>query len=794
MITTETDRYQIAGMDEDHMNQWFDLIVKQIRKIEAERDLDQRSISSIRKTVDHTRTRSNTKSALNDKQSLKERSIAITRVFRVLLALQTKEYEIWDGESFILPVLLHFSRILIQSASPNELCLIDVSLPRSLEFQGVLNKIYSVHPFSTIETIKERICQSFSGTLAQDYALVTLRNNILKPNAPIAAYGIGCILKIWQLKLVRIQELENHPSVASVPVVKEELYPFINDMFPVLLLLSDSAFGSIPCLRIFLNCDLTTDHVVQSICEQYNVPDHRLFSFATIDGKRLPPGYTFRSLGLGTRFRDWELVLAHNDHFEQDKHELIVPGQKFLWTSFDELLTLDEAKEIISKLDLELADKLSVAKESIATLRDQMNNLNMKIQELETENEIIKMNLEQKTDEITEMTRADCFDKPRSIVNELEILEDTEMTYRPDLAQLAIEPPSISRVAENKVEISVYGDDIWSKEDTNLIDKHFDPMNRSLHDYYTENASDIFKFMEIIEEEHKAYASGLENPDLGLDKEEHGMTPNETNDGNVDTLSSPRDDVDGFNLGNSNDDDGFSSQLLSKIADLENQYNASKLDKNNEDIEFAVDSGIDLNVVDLNFGIPQDQLFNSIEEMLAYEEEQMKIQASLNQLKPENCPSQLSNTSNSQPQIVPSSDIPHDDTEGFVDIDELIKESGILIKGEDNTFSREVLNKSSETPHMETPDTTTTSIPDKPISPRKITPKEIKVAQRKLSRLPTLLSKQKNFCDLQKSLESRSLSFKESDIVNIATTNDLHSVEWKLEEESIKDLDVLKIF
>lgn len=785
LIITHSDRYHIAGIDEKQALHWFDIIVKQIKKIEAERDLDQRSISSIRKTIDKgPRTRTASKLSMTDRQMIKERSIAITRIFKVLLALQTQESEIWEGESFIIPVLLHFSRILVEASSPNELCLIDIQLPKTIEFNGILNKIFRVHPYSTINSIKQKICVTYNVYNHHDFTLVTLKNNALKDEAPISAYGIGCILKIWKLKLVKKQDLHISTHV-SMP--KVDLSLNLGDMYPVLLLFTDSKFGSTPCLRTLLYCDMTTDRAIASICSQYGVSDSENYSFSTIDGKRLPKSYTFRSLGLGTRFRDWELMLAHDQFFELDKDNDQVPGQQFLWTNYDDSLTLDEAKEIISKLDSEMAEKISIAKESISTLREQINTLNMKVQELETENEIVKMNLEQKADEISDMIRRDSssIEIPK-FVNELDILEDTEMTYIPHLADKAQEVGLQLKV--NQDQDSAVDEYLWSHSDTKIIDSHFDPLNRSLNDYYTDNASDILKFMKFISDESIAYENGLE--DLST-------SPSDSAVANDPMYS---EDVQDNREYPTVADDDFSMQLLSRIEELENKINSTKSDKNDSD---ADDIDINKQIIDLNFGIPADQLFNSIEEMLAYEEEQAKKQ---NQLVDESKnTSFIQNNLNQEVSTSMSSSNPE---EGFVNIDELIKDGDVLIKEEDNTFSRNLLNnpcnnnnpiQTDSKDTIETPVISNRSASRKNISiandgPSQTGQKELKVAQSKLSKLPTPLSKQKSYCDLQRSLESRSLSFKETDVVNIAHVKVNLEIEWKIEAESLKDVEVLKIF
>jgi len=128
-------------------------------------------------------------------------------VYQALEASQITDQDIWEGSPEIFPILKHFSAQLQTAADLFPVNVVNFYFPKTPEFSHVKEpcKAYKVDKHIPIYQIAAMICKKLGVENYRKYTLCTIRGFVLNEKATLASYGLGSLLKNWQLKLISLK-------------------------------------------------------------------------------------------------------------------------------------------------------------------------------------------------------------------------------------------------------------------------------------------------------------------------------------------------------------------------------------------------------------------------------------------------------------------------------------------------------------------------------------------------------------------------------------------------------------
>jgi len=247
---------------------------------------------------------------------------------------------------FIVEILLFgiklFSKDLLDLMEKlvDEVSALSDAIPLVFNFGEVMSEFnaesskFKLKPDTLVYQVVALICKKYNVANPRGYSLKTLGGYILEDEKPLAYYGFGGLVLIWELNVIRKIE-EKSKSEKSPEYVVTFLFASMYEFK-----------GSNSTTKL-INPNIPTGQLVDLICRRIEQKPEKYRLAGDANGnyqfsKKLGLG----SYGLGTRFKKMNVyvVLENNNN-------TFVMRPEYSWTQIDPELTLENAKNIIKGMD-----------------------------------------------------------------------------------------------------------------------------------------------------------------------------------------------------------------------------------------------------------------------------------------------------------------------------------------------------------------------------------------------------------------------------------------------------------
>jgi hypothetical protein len=155
----------------------------------------------------------------------------LQEVYSVLEASNITDQDIWEGAVEVYPIIKHFKDKIVTAELYPVNC-VNFVFPKRPEFASVPegNKTYKIDKNLAIYKVVGMISKKLGIENAKKYTLCTTRGFVLNDKETLASYGLGSLLKNWQLKVVlkrvtnlkRIESLKARDIVSDTPTNEQE--------------------------------------------------------------------------------------------------------------------------------------------------------------------------------------------------------------------------------------------------------------------------------------------------------------------------------------------------------------------------------------------------------------------------------------------------------------------------------------------------------------------------------------------------------------------------------------------